>query len=78
MDVDEGDVIDEDELFLPVSPIQNGAKFWIRAVELDPGPDDQLGKFRLWWNDSGKELEFDENDDDDPDLSVWLAWESDS
>ena len=79
--VDEGETIDEvpDRLFLPVSPIQGGAKFWIKAVESDPGPtDDQLGKFRLWWNDSGKELEFDENDDDDADLSVWLVWESDS
>ena len=77
--VAEGETIDEipDKLFLPVSPVQGGAKFWIKAVESDPGPDDKLGKFRLWWNDSGKELEFDENDDNVADLSVWLVWDSD-
>ncbi len=76
--VDEGETIDRDQIFMPVSPVRNGAKFWLKAYESDPGPDDQLGKIRLYWNDSGKELEFDENDDDKKDLSVWLYWESDS
>jgi len=76
--VEEGETIDTDQLFISASPVRNGAKFWLRAYESDPGPDDQLGKMRLYWNLSGEELQFDENDDDEEDLSVWLYWESDS
>jgi hypothetical protein len=76
--VEEGETIDADQLFISASPVRNGAKFWLKAYESDPGPDDQLGKMRLYWNLSGEELQFDENDDDEEDLSVWLYWESDS
>jgi len=60
---------------VPTNPVEGCDIFFLSVVEEDRfSPDDNLGTNRIQWNESDVWQFFDENNDDDPDLSAKVRW----